>query len=162
MGQPVCTENCLLRAISWFINHSMRNPFNEKIRLLSHKSVGPTLNKSIKTDKDVSNSTFTQSFFHSEKARVRLIQKKNTEKDGQDRENINTKHVLLLHQRITKKLTFSARITPNVTENMQASKKILQKQLSPNLIGNISNQLRDIASLPLKMSGVNIQLLCDY
>ena len=47
---------------------------------------------------------------------------------------------------------------------MQACEKILQENLIPNLIdkGNISHQFRDIASLPLKMGGLNIKLPSDY
>ena len=65
---------------------------------------------------------------------------------------------------VQEKLSFLARPTPNATENMQASNKILQDKLIPSLIGkdNISHQLRDIASLPLKMGGLNIKLPSDY
>ena len=45
---------------------------------------------------------------------------------------------------------------------MQACEKILQENLIPNSIGDISHQLRDIASLPLKMVGLNIKLPSDY
>ena len=47
---------------------------------------------------------------------------------------------------------------------MQAYEKILQENLIPNLIGkdNISHQLRDITSLPLKMGGLNIKLPSYY
>ena len=47
---------------------------------------------------------------------------------------------------------------------MQAYEKIPQENLIPNLIGkdNISHQLRDIASLPLKMGGLKIKLLSYY
>ena len=59
-----------------------------------------------------------------------------------------------------KTLSFLARTSPNTTENLQACEKILQAKLIPNLIDKdkISHQLRDIASLPLKMGGVNIKL----
>ena len=47
---------------------------------------------------------------------------------------------------------------------MHACEKILQENLIPNLIGkdNISHQLRDITSLPLKMGDLNIKILSDY
>ena len=47
---------------------------------------------------------------------------------------------------------------------MQACEKILQENLIPSLIGrdNISHQIRDIASLPLKTGGLNIKLPSDY
>ena len=47
---------------------------------------------------------------------------------------------------------------------MQACEKILLENLIPNLIGKdrISHQFRDIASLPLKISGLNIELASDY
>ena len=59
---------------------------------------------------------------------------------------------------------FKLEITPNTTENMQACEKILQENLIPNLIvkDNNSHQLRDIASLPLKIGGLNIKLPSDY
>ena len=65
---------------------------------------------------------------------------------------------------VQKKLSFSARTTPNTTDNMQACEKILRENLIPNLIGkdNISHQLRDIASLPLKMGGLTIKLPSDF
>ena len=65
---------------------------------------------------------------------------------------------------VQEKLSFLARTTPNTTENMQACQKILQENLIPNLIGKdkISHQFRDIASLPLKMGGLNIKLPSDY
>ena len=47
---------------------------------------------------------------------------------------------------------------------MHAREKILQENLILNLIGkdNISHQFRDIASVPLKKSGLNIKLPSDY
>ena len=47
---------------------------------------------------------------------------------------------------------------------MQACEKILQENLIPNLIGkdNISHEFRHIASLPLKMGGLNKKLPSDY
>ena len=47
---------------------------------------------------------------------------------------------------------------------MHACEKILQENLIPNLIGkgNIRHQFRDIASLLLKMGGLNIKLPSDY
>ena len=65
---------------------------------------------------------------------------------------------------VQEKLSFLTRTTPNTTENMQACEMILQESLNPNLIGkdNISHQFRDIASLPLKMGGLNIKLPSDY
>ena len=47
---------------------------------------------------------------------------------------------------------------------MQTCEKILQENLIPNLIfkDNISHQFRDIASLPLKMGGLNIKLPSDF
>ena len=65
---------------------------------------------------------------------------------------------------VQEKLSFLARTTPNTTENMQACEKILQEKLIPNFNGkdNISDQLREIASLPLKMGGLNIKLPFDY
>ena len=47
---------------------------------------------------------------------------------------------------------------------MQTCEKILQENLIPKLIGkdNISHLFRDIASLPLKMGGLNIRLFFDY
>ena len=47
---------------------------------------------------------------------------------------------------------------------MQACEKILQENLIPSLIArdNISHQIRDIASLPLKTCGLNIKLPSDY
>ena len=65
---------------------------------------------------------------------------------------------------VREKLSFLARSTPNTIENMQACEKILQENLIPKLIGkdNISHQFRDIASLPLKMGGLNIKLPSDY
>ena len=67
----------------------------------------------------------------------------------QDRENINTKRVLLLQQRVQEKLSFLARTTPNTTENLQTCEKKLKENLIPNVIGkdNISHQLRDLAFL---------------
>ena len=67
-------------------------------------------------------------------------------------------------KKVPEKLSFLARTTPNTTKNMQACEKILQENLIPNLIGkdNISHQLRDIASLPLKMGDLNIKLPSDY
>ena len=43
---------------------------------------------------------------------------------------------------------------------MYACKKMLQENHSPNLFGkdNFSHQFRDIASLPLKLGGINIKL----
>ena len=62
------------------------------------------------------------------------------------------------------KKSFLARTTPNPIENMQACEKILQENLIPKFIGkdNISHHFRDIASLPLKMGGLNINLPSDY
>ena len=53
---------------------------------------------------------------------------------------------------------------PNTPENMQACKKILQENLIPKIFGkdNISHQFEDIASLPLKMGGLNIKLFSGY
>ena len=64
---------------------------------------------------------------------------------------------------VQKNLSFLARITPNTTEKVEACEKLLQENLIPNLIGkdNISHQLRDIASLPLKMDGLNNKLRSD-
>ena len=65
---------------------------------------------------------------------------------------------------VQEKLLFLAGATPNIIENLQACEKILQEHLITKLLGkdNISHQLRDIASLPLKMSGLNIKLPSDY
>ena len=61
---------------------------------------------------------------------------------------------------VQEKLSFLARTAPNTTENMQACEKILQENLIPSLIGkdNISQQLRDIVCLPLKMGGLNMKV----
>ena len=61
-------------------------------------------------------------------------------------------------------LSFLARTTFNTTENIQACEKILQENLIPNLIGkiNISHQFTDIASLPLKIGGLNVKLSSDH
>ena len=47
---------------------------------------------------------------------------------------------------------------------MQACQKILQEILIPNLFGkdSFSHQLKDIASLPLKVGGLNIELPSDF
>ena len=62
---------------------------------------------------------------------------------------------------VQEKLSFLARTT---AENMQACEKIFQENLIPNLIGkdNISHQFRDIASLPLKIGGLNVMLPSDH
>ena len=61
-------------------------------------------------------------------------------------------------------LSFLARTNPIITENMYACEKMLQENHFPNLIGkdNISHQFRDIASLPLKLGGLNINLFSSY
>ena len=75
-------------------------------------------------------------------------------------ENVNSCYIKVAQE----KLSILARSTPNTTENMQVCEKILQENLIPNLFGkeNISHQFRDIASLPLKMEGLNIKLPSDY
>ena len=64
---------------------------------------------------------------------------------------------------VKKYLLFLARTNSNTTENRQACEKLLQENLIPNLIGKdiISHQLRDIASLPLKMGGLSNKLRSD-
>ena len=62
---------------------------------------------------------------------------------------------------VQEKLSFLARTT---AENTQACEKIFQENLLTNLIGkdNISHQFRDIASLPLKICGLNFMLPSDH
>ena len=49
-------------------------------------------------------------------------------------------------------------------ENLEICEKIIKEQLLPNLVGKdtLIRQFREISSLPLEMSGLNIKLPSDH
>ena len=65
---------------------------------------------------------------------------------------------------IQEKLSFLARTTPNIMENLEICENNIREQLLPNLVGKdtLNPQFREISSLPLKMGGLNIKLPSDH